>query len=48
MEFLASVHLNAGNGTGLPSTAEVFLQVKDISLCTGHVQFFGIDDSAHV
>ena len=47
MELFAFIHLYAGNGTGLPSAVEIFLEVKDIPLCTGNIQFFWINDSAH-
>jgi hypothetical protein len=47
MEFPALCQLNPGDGTGLLPAAEIFLEVKDIALCAGHIQFFWIDDSTH-
>ena len=47
MEFPALCQLNPGDGTGLLPAAEIFLEVKDIALCAGYIQFFWIDYSTH-
>jgi hypothetical protein len=47
VEFFAFGHLNSGNGPGLSSTVEKFLEVEYITRRTGYIQFFWVDNSAH-
>ena len=47
MKFLAFSYFNAGNGPGMFSAAEIFLEIKNIAQCTGHIQFLRIDEFFH-
>lgn len=47
MELSAFIQLNAGDEMALFTTAEIFLEVKNIPQRAGYIQFFRIDYSFH-
>jgi hypothetical protein len=47
LELSALHHFNSCYGTGMSSATEIFLEIKNIAQCTGHVQFFWIYNLFH-